>query len=51
MAERKNQALLSKNRRSRRVKPDMIPDLDFVDDIALLSDQIKQVPPSVQPPT
>ena len=31
-----------KNRRSRRVKPEMITDLDFVDDIALLSDQIKQ---------
>ena len=32
-----------KNRRSRRVKPEMTTDLDFVDDIALLSDQIKQV--------
>ena len=31
-----------KNRRSRRVKPEMITDLDFEDDIALLSDQIKQ---------
>ena len=40
MAERKNFTL--KNRRSRRVKPEMITDLDFVDHIALLSDQIKQ---------
>ena len=31
-----------KNRRSRRVIPEMITDLDFVDDIVLLSDQIKQ---------
>ena len=30
------------NRRSRTVKPEMITDLDFADDIALLSDQIKQ---------
>ena len=31
-----------KNRRSRRVKPEMITDQDFADHIALLSDQIKQ---------
>ena len=31
-----------KNRRSRRVIPEMITDLDFADDITLLSDQIKQ---------
>ena len=46
MAEKRNGFTL-KNRRSRRVKPEMITDLDFVDHIALLSDHIKQVKPEM----